>query len=517
MQTETRSENIKDIVSHPDYTRWVEDWKTLNDTVDGGSSTVKKEGQRYLPATSGQLMAWNQPMPNLVVEDLGEGRTITASTGCGCTGQGAYAYSLYKKRATWYDYPAQTVRTIVGRLTDSPPTELKLPSGLQELENRATDDNQTFERFVSCIFTEQAKYSRCGVLADFPEKETTAPPYMTVYGALRVLNWSTERNSDGDEVLKWVILDESKYVQDGATCEYRTILRVCAIDESGDYFTEKHEFVDKMSDDEYRKYARKMLEPTEKAVYPTYKGKKAKQIPFVFINATNIYSTPELPILNTVTEMSLAIYRGEADYRQALFVQGQATPTFSGATPDEAAKWLLGANGSIASQNEKFKAQFMEVSGGGLTEMRTSQENLHNLAKSEGMKLINAGANESGDALKERTTTETVSLTTLVDTCETGLKKLIGIIIEWGGITGEVELKLNREFTASTVTPDDALKLVQAYNSGAPMTKKDMHEYMREGGLVESTIEEALEELDMTGRSGNTGGEDKKGDTSEDV
>lgn len=499
-QTNTRSENTTTYISHPDFIRWEDDWKTLNDTVDGGQTEVKRKGEKYLPATSGQRAAWSLALPGVQREKLSEnGHYVDSCSGNqGCIGQGAYAYYLYKFRAVFYDYPSATVRQMVGRLTNEPPVELDLPGDLKTLETSATSDKQDFESLIETIFTEQCKYSRCGVLADFPAAAVTRPPYLTVYGALRVLNWETEKDDNGEDRLKWVVLDESKYVQTGLTSEYKHMVRICALDDDGNYFTELHDLTNKS---ESQIKSADYLTPSDDAVYPNYKGKMSKEIPFVFINATNISPSPELPILSSVSSMSLAVYRGEADYRQALFVQGQSTPTFTGATPEEAKSFLLGANGGVASQSKDFKASYMEVSGAGLSEMRESQTALHKLALSEGMKLVEGGKNESGEALKERTDSQTVSLQVIASTCEAGLVRLLEIISEWGGVSGEIKLKLNREFTNATATPDDLLKMVQAYNSGAPITREDMHKFAVEGGLAESEWKEVEAELDDTGRN----------------
>lgn len=510
MQTNTRSDKTNTLASHPDYNRWVEDWKTLNDVVDGGQSTVKCMEARYLPPTSGQIVTWNKAMPGIAVEDLGCGQyVLSCSSGASCLGRGAYAYHLYKFRAIFYDYPAETVRQIVGRLTSNP-AEIKLPGKLEAMTERATREGVSMHKLVEIIFGEQAKYSRCGVLADFPATETTNPPYLCVYGALRIKNWHVEKDpSTGLDKLQFVILDESDYFPVGLSWEYRYIIRVCALDQDGNYFTETHDVLDWIDKNGEvrgggipRQASEEMLKPSETAVYPTFNGKMSNEIPFVFINATNNFADPELPILNTVAEKSLAIYRGEADYRQALFMQGQATPTFSGMTSEEASKLLLGASGGVASNNPEFRASFMEVSGAGLHEMREAQDNLHRLAVTEGSKLINAGAGESGEALKERTDSQTISLNTLASTCESGLRNLIRIISEWGGIAADSEITLNREFTSGSATPDGLVKLIQAWQMGAPITKQDIHEWAREGGLSETSWEEVQEELDLGGRQG---------------
>jgi hypothetical protein len=58
---------------------------------------------------------------------------------------------------------------------------------------------------------------------------------------------------------------------------------------------------------------------------PNLRGKTLEELPFVFINSKDIVSSPDDPPLLGLARLTLAIYRGEADYRQNLFMQGQDT------------------------------------------------------------------------------------------------------------------------------------------------------------------------------------------------
>jgi len=495
MGTNTRSENVNTYYTHPDYLRWLPTWLKLNDLVDGGADTVKKKGRCYLPATTGQLAQWTTPIPGAVVEDLGGGRTVTAGN---CPTLGAYSYDLYKFRAIFYEYPSSALSDMVGRLINESAT-VELPAKLVPMIDTATKNKQSFERLVEEIYREQGKYSRCGIMADFDTVESVQTPYVCIYDALRILNWNTKKGDDGEEVLDWVILDDSQYIPTGVTWDYKNMIRVLALDPTtGDYFTQSFDVSSIETREDFDALA--VLVPGAEAKYPEFGNKRSKEIPFVFINVTNISPTPELPIMNNLANTSLAIYRGEADYRQALFMQGQATPAFRGVSNDERKSFLLGAQGAVFSNNENFDAFFMEVSGAGLSEMRESQDKLHKIANEEGMKLVESGSNESGEALKQRGSEQTVSLNTMASTCEAGLERMVEIIMTWGGITGEVKIELNREFIELTGVPMDLKVLVESYNMGAPITLKDIHKWARAGGLSETDWEEMQNEMQLEGR-----------------
>lgn len=497
MQTNTQSDKALTNYAHPNFLAWLPTWQKLNDAIDGGSDMIKLRGQKYLPATSGQIAQWSTPIPGVPIETLGDGAYVYGDCR-GANTLGAYAYDLYRFRAIFPEYPSNALNDMVGRLIFAP-AKVELPAGLEGLVKNATKDKQDFERLVETIYREQGKYSRCAILADFAPEEAVQDPYLCIYDALRVVNWSTTTGEDGVEKLEWAILDESAYKASGVKWTYRKILRVLALDEAGDYFTQTFDIDDVETAEDFDEL--NMLKPNEDAKYPEYKGNKSKIIPLVFINATNISATPELPIMSNITNTSLAIYRGEADYRQALFMQGQATPVFKGASAEERQKFLLGAQGAVFSDSAEFDASFMEVSGNGLAEMRESQDALHKHAQSEGLKLIESGANESGAALQQRGAEQTVSLNTLASTCEAGLTRMVEIVMEWGEASGDINIELNREFNEDSAIPQDLRMFMEAYNAGAPVTLRDIHSFARSSGLSQSEWEEVEAEMLDTSRN----------------
>jgi hypothetical protein len=87
--------------------------------------------------------------------------------------------------------------------------------------------------------------------------------------------------------------------------------------------------------------------PGEDFIIPSLAGKPLDAVPFVFVGPRDLVPTPDMPVLMPLARIALAIYRTEADYRQALYMQGQDTLVVVGqqATLDQ--KTTVGAFGSI--------------------------------------------------------------------------------------------------------------------------------------------------------------------------
>jgi hypothetical protein len=222
--------------------------------------------------------------------------------------------------------------------------------------------------------------------------------------------------------------------------------------------------------------------------YPVLAGKKFQKIPFTFVNALDC--EPEFsdsPLLS-LADLCLAIYRGEADYRQALFMQGQATLFFKGFEPKNV---RIGAGCFISSEQENADAKYLEVSGNGLPEMRTSQSNLHEASIRLGLAFIDQGKAESGDALGKRMAVKTASMKNIAITAADGVKRQCQFAAEWAGADPEdVDVRPNLDFDDAAVAALDLLNLWTVKLQGAPLSEQSYHAYLQKNGYTEMGYKE---------------------------
>jgi hypothetical protein len=117
--------------------------------------------------------------------------------------------------------------------------------------------------------------------------------------------------------------------------------------------------------------------------------------------------------------LSLAIYRGQADYRQNLFLQGQATLVRTGqysGPNDPAVEGLSVGAGAVIDMPNGSTIEYIAPPGDGLAEQRTAIENDIAAAKESSLKFTDnrTRARESGDALRMRASGRTANLATIV-------------------------------------------------------------------------------------------------------
>jgi hypothetical protein len=475
MNTQQRRKEAIDFPLHPDYQRVYVDWQRMADT-SAGERTVKEAGEKYLPMPEGIRQS-----PNRRDE----------------------RYTAYVERAVYFNYPGDTQTAMLGLMQGEPAT-FELPTALQPLEESATNTGNSLAQLLAAINKQQLLYSRFGCLLDIPE--TPAPtaaivPKVISYKAPARLNWSETLNDENELRLDWVTLDESEFILNRAkmSWEWQDKIRLLALDAANDeYFTYTFTLKE-WADFERAGDFDPQQPPTGRdgLVYPTIRGKRLNVIPFQIINATSLTADIEKPVLLPLADVSVAIYRGEADYRQALFMQGQETFWATGV--DKKDSLVLGAGALLTTSNENAKFGFVGASGAGLSEMRESQANLHEKAINMGVALVENGA-ESGTALNIRTTIKTANMLTISEVGAAGLEQLLRIAAEWVGANpDDVQVTPNSDFSKAQVAANDVLQLWTAKLNGAPLSAKSYHEWLRRNDYTALSFEDEQAELQNEG------------------
>lgn len=418
---------------HPQYQSMDPIWRQMRDT-SSGENAVKDGTTLYLPKTEGQ-------------------KTDKVN--------GEDAYASYLKRSAWYDYLKNTQQDSIGMLHRESPA-IDLAPQLQNWENAATDDGDGIEMLMRRMNEHQLVTGRCGLLLDITDNSDL--PVSTLHSGERILNWDSTSPQP-----RWVILDESEFVIDIQSMNYKweKKYRLLALDEQGFYYTIR-----------FTEWSPVLLAGGGENDYPLYMGRKYNRIPLSFCNASTIMSDVEAPPLLSLSNTCLSIYRGEADYRQSLYLQAFAVLFLKGFSPDELGAIRVGAGNYIHTQGDNAEASFLEVAGAGLSEMRESQQNLKSHAQDQGVELRDQSVSESGKALSTRLTIRTASLETIANTAANAINQQLEYLHEWTGISGESRIVANTDFVESNQTASELNEMHTALNEGA-ITELDFWLWLR--------------------------------------
>ncbi len=471
---------------HPLFDDNKDKWDKLRDAHEG-EDAVKEKGTVYLPATSG-----------MVTDGMKR-----------ATEPGWIAYNAYKMRAVFPDLMKDAVDAMLGVMHHKPPV-IELPEVMEPLREKATIRNESLEMLLRRINEEQLVTGRCGLLSDMPSspvipadgvtaggKSNTRGelPYLAVYEGEDIINWDDGRR-DGIELqnLNMVVLSEGEYERnENFTWDWVNKYRVLQL---GDIDVNEPQGqgtyqVGVFRDDGDLSYS------SETMTIPSYRGQTLAMVPFTFINSCDIVAAPDNPPLLGLANLVMTIYRGEADYRQSLFMQGQDTLVIVGGnTEDEELR--VGAGGRLDLPTGAT-ADYIGVDSQGLERQEKALENDYSRAAQKGGQLMDSVSREreSGDALKIRVAARTATLNQIALTGAFGLQHSLKQIAIWIGADPEqVIVTPNLDFVDDSFKPEDLVKFLTAKTLGAPVSYETIHTWMQDKDITSLDFKEEIRKIE---------------------
>lgn len=452
---------------HPSYVLYMDDWQLMRDSI-AGERRVKERGQTYLPATQGMIH---------------DGMASTEAAGY-------QAYQAYKIRAVYPDFVSEAVGHMLGIMHARPP-KIDLPPQLEFLRTAASSDGESLEQLLQRINEEQLSTGRVGLMLDLPEGARVGAPqlYMSLHRAEAILNWDVNLASSDRTVLNLVTLDESRWERlPSLEWEWEERYRILALGSPAD-------------NEATGVYGQALSE--EKAVpttllSPSVRGRTLDKIPFVFINTKDCLPEPDRPPLLGLARLCMTIYRGEADYRQNLFMQGQDTFVTIGA-PDTGEDGERVGAGAMLNLPANADAKYVGVNSNGLAEQRQALETDRAMAAQRAGQLATAKSKsiESGEALQTRIASVTATLNSIALSGAAGLERLLKTAAEWIGADPEaVRVQPNLQFGDLAFGPRDIVELASARSMGAPLSRKSFHDVLKERGFTRMDYEDEIREIE---------------------
>jgi hypothetical protein len=479
---------------HPRYAVLSPDWRQLRDFARG-ERAVKAKTTEYLPPTQG-----------MILDGFGNPNAYSPASGNGA-GTGRYAnlgqaaYDAYLLRAVFPEYVGDALEIFMGMLHNKSPV-IELPPELEPMRTNASEMGEPLELLLQRINLEQLTTGRLGILLDLPVKPDprNPMPFIALYVGEAGRNWDADAIGDERAELNFVVLDESGHRRNEnfdwvVVSKYR-VLVLEDVDGKRTYrcgvYTNEGGGAPEYDPEQLRT--------------PAIRGKTLEQIPFVFVNSRDINPDPDEAPLMSLARLCAAIYRGEADYRQNLFMQGQDTLVIIGErakplvdpTQELGEEPLRTGAGSRIELDIGGDAKYVGVQSQGLTEQRYALENDRKRAESRSGQLIDAakGDKESGTALKTRVGAQTSTLNQIAKTGALALEMILKQAARWiGADPDKVKVTPNLEFADYQMSGQDLVNLMTAKRTqGAPLSMESIHRLMVQGNLThfDYTTEQAL-------------------------
>ncbi len=466
---------------HPDYLARRPDWVVMFDANEG-QRHIKSKSTVYLPPTSGM-------------------RALSA-TKEKLSDEGLELYRAYLIRAFFPDLVKETVRALTGIL-DREAANIELPDALEDMRAIATPKGESLNALLVQIHMDQLLYGRTGLLLDVdPNRDL---PLIVPYPAPQIINWDdiTEtmsvkqiddtKRTEAIRRLLLVVLDESRFERetgDRFTWNLVPRFRVLSLGK-----TDSEVYTSQVERDG----------AFQEEIVPAIRGKTLEEVPFVFINTSDNATQPgEAPLIN-LANLSMAIYRGEADHRSALFMSGQDTLVITGyditagdsENPGTDETPIIGSGAYLNLPDENADAKFIGPDSKALEEQRTSLGDDYTRAGEEGIKLLSSGAGaEAAETLRIRVAARTATLQTIAMTSAQGLETALRQAAEWVGANpDDVKVEPNLDFVESAQNVKDLIDFATAKKAGTPLSWKSVHNFLRAKDFTEMTFDEELEAI----------------------
>jgi hypothetical protein len=470
---------------HPEYVERVGEYLQMADTY-AGERAVKTKRLDYLPATEGMVQ---------------DGMATPSSPGW-------KDYEAYLLRAVYHNFVRDAVQAMVGILHNKPAV-ITLPPRLEDMMQKATIQGESLQMLLRRINVAQFTYGRCGLMADAPTGQDVdkALPYISFYDPMRIINWDAGRENEGMNQLNLVVLDESGYRREGFTWKQERKFRVltrgipASLESGWETPGPEEEFsvAVKVNDTN-------MPTPAD-FTKPQIGGITLTDIPFVFIGANDLVPEPEVPPLLNLSNLALAIYRAEADYRQTLYMQGQQTLVLvgveAGGDTEDDAPLRTGAKGLI-QMRQGSDAFYIGIDPGGLGEMRQSLTADKTAAAAEGVSFLDVdnSAGASGEALRIRVAARTTTLSSVAIAAGAGLERILKLCAIWvGEDPDEVKVEVTKDFADQTLQGAMALAFMQAKQLGLPLSLKSLHSRLKANDMTDMTFQEENDQIEEEAES----------------
>jgi hypothetical protein len=236
------------------------------------------------------------------------------------------------------------------------------------------------------------------------------------------------------------------------------------------------------------------------SIVPSMKGAVLDKIPFVIVNSVDHTFFVDKPPLLDLANLCLTIYRGEADYRQNLFMQGQDTLCVFGSVQAQGEESPRVGAGSVMMIPMGGDAKYVGVNSKGLQEQREALQNDIKRAGSMGAQSLDTVSREreSGASLGIRLAARTCSLNQIAITGASGLEKILKIAASWIGANPEdVRIEPNLDFGDRSITGQSMVEMQTARNLGYPISAKSLHQYAFDKGLTKLSYEEELQAANL--------------------
>lgn len=458
--------------THPDYDAMSPKWQRARD-VCGGRDAIIAATERYLPKLRDQKPE---------------------------------SYRSYLLRASFYNASWRTVMGLSGMLFRRP-LQVEAAPALMPLLDDVDMRGTPLHLFASDLATEVLTVDRVGILVDFPpprplpdgaERTLAAAeaeglrPTLCRYKTEAITNWAHTRVNNR-WVLSMLVLMEWTNLPGSSEFERagETRYRVLDLNPQNGFYRQRVFRINSRDEDEQ----------VGEDVYPLMNNRPMGFIPFVSLTSEGMCIDPEDPTLMDLFDLNLDHYRVSADYERACHLLATPTPWIAGWQPEvdvqgrAKQRLYMGSDAAWTFPNPQARAEFLEFSGGGITELRENLASKESRMAILGARMLEVQKREAeaADTAAIHRAGEGSILAAIGQGISLGLSRALMWFSEWAGAGSEAKAEVNREFGLTQMDPTMLQALIAAWQAGA-ISYETLFNRLKAGEILDEEAELEVEQ-----------------------
>ncbi len=468
-------DSILSSMAFPEYTDLLNYREQVDDCLQG-QKVIHDKAYKYLPPNS-----WQQ-------EHKG-------------------AYDLYQSRALFFNMCSYALKIYNGLLQMGEP-DIYLPKELDYLRTFASVYKDGLHSIQGRLNTEQLSHGLRCLLLETSSSNPNIPFVIKEYNANQML-LSYFIDMDGESVAKFVLLNESSYEYNLNIKQFVPVYRllILGLDANGEYYQSRiapqewnsfdvnnpNKYIQNKMPNDWINFDFDNPSNNGNTVYPTYRNKRFNRIPFVWCGASSLSgSSFDIPILYSMSNVELQLYRAYADYAFHLYMSSQETTYITGVEKNfdiNSVKVGAGALNSISG--DSVKVQTVSTNGVGFTAQENHLAMLIDDIDRQRMSIMSAKSHQSASALQIAQDAQTAPLQTIQNVSGQAITEILRYAGKWIGKNDEEIMKIHynpsKEFSSKSVNISEMISLSNMINEDKfPMTLKELRSLAVEKGLVKN-------------------------------
>ena len=474
---------------HPDYAMTIDSVQMVRDSIEG-EVVIKSPSKQavYLPNTI------NEAIPKKERE---------------------FMYGLYAKRAEYDNIPANTIESLIGAVSRQPNSY----EGVSDLLLNDIDGNGlTLDELIKITCSELLAVRYCGFLAEHTDlaalgfdnnkvtreeaKRLNLRESIKQYSRESIINWDFKR-INGALQLAYVVLKEQERVRldNSLDTELTDSYLLLALDENGEYYQQRYT----------ENTVGQRGATWSERVYPSTVNGRFNFIPFEFCKLGD-YPKGVIPkdcgYIYRIATKAIYRYQNSADLKQALWYMG-APITYSTGWDDSSFRQyqeMTGLDYIDSSPSAHIplpqgatmgQVDWKAESSAYFTYMKNNAKEIEALGGVFDTEIQSGEETATGRAIDAAERMGVLS--NMLDNVEKTLVKMIRYAESFKGVDANPEIKINREFTAVKISPQERQSILNEYQTGL-ITEKEALRQLSQGGVLVASVEDLMLEKEDTGQ-----------------